>query len=76
MLSFRYFFLCELDEFLFLQKFGNSELYLQLILYKIIVYFISSRSKSEEVSNLKRIEKKVKKSSIKPIIGFDRGDMK
>ena len=45
-----------------------------------IVYFISSRTKAimtyDEFSNLKRIEKNLERSSIKPRSGFDREDMK
>ena len=36
----------------------------------------SVKTNYEEFLNLKRIEKKIKKSSVKLIIGFDREDMK
>ena len=42
-----------------------------------IVYFISSSPKPiMRNSNLNRIEKKIEKSSIRPIIAFDQEDMK
>ena len=37
---------------------------------------LSVKTSYEEFSNLKRIQKKIEKSSIKPIIGFDREDIK
>ena len=45
-----------------------------------LFHILSVKTNYEEFSNSKRIEKKIEKkiekSSIKPIIGFDRGDMK
>ena len=41
-----------------------------------LCHILSAKTNYEEFSNLKRIEKKIEKSSVKPMIGFDRKDMK
>ena len=41
-----------------------------------LFHVLSVKTNSEEFLNLKRAEKKIEKSSIKPIIGFDQEDMK
>ena len=45
------------------------------ILYSLF-HILLVKTSYEEFSNLKRIEKKIEKSRITPIIGFDREDMK
>ena len=41
-----------------------------------LFHILSVKTSYEEFSNLKRIEKKIEKNSIKSMIGFDREDMK
>ena len=41
-----------------------------------LFHMLSVKTSYEEFWNLKRVGKKIEKSSIKPIIGFDREDMK
>ena len=51
---------------------GNIVVYFNYSLFHIL----SVKTNYEEFSNLNRIEKKFEKSSIKPMTGFDREDMK
>ena len=44
--------------------------------YYSLFHILSVKSSYQEFLNLQRIEKKIEKSSIKQIIGFDREDMK
>ena len=54
----------------------NGEGKFDYTICNFIIHFLSVKTNYEEFSNLKRIEKKIEKSSIKSIIGFDRDDMK
>ena len=55
-----------------LQGKTSSQLQNSLVKKYSLFHILSVRTDYEEFSNLKRIEKKIEKSSIKPIIGFDR----
>ena len=46
------------------------------VYYQSLFDILSVKTNYEEFSNLKRIEKKIEKSSDKQTIGFDREDMK
>ena len=41
-----------------------------------LFHILLVKTSYEEFSNVERIEKKIETNSIKPIIGFDREDMK
>ena len=62
------------DSFTSFVKFQNE---FKLVFYFVVSFHILSvKTNYEEFSNLKRIEKKIEKSSIKQMIGLDREDMK